>query len=353
MIHQLDSSAARWLGGGILAVTALLAVPGLRGRAHAVASAGRPTLIALENAKPGTPGWLGPAATGRAIEVYASATDALPGDSVDVHVSTSTPARYRVIVYRLGWYGGVGAREVACLPTCRTTKLGHPRPVPLPESDGRVRADWPITGELRVGDDWVSGYYLIRARLLSGPQAGSDATTYLVVRSPRRSSAMLVQVPVNTWQAYNGWGGKSLYPFSSNDGRQAIRVSFDRPYQWDLPGGQGPLTWELPLVRFIERNGYDVAYQSDVATARDPASLWLHRLIVVAGHDEYWTKSMRDAFDAARTFGVNLAFMGANDVYWRVRYQNSLGLWSDWSDLATFATRSGTIIRTVTMRTGL
>ena len=84
---------------------------------------------------------------------------------------------------------------------------------------------------------------------------------------------MLVQVPVNTWQAYNGWGGKSLYPFSSSDGTQAIRVSFNRPYDWTLPGGQGPLGWELPLVRFIERNGYDVSYQSDVYTSYHHRSL--------------------------------------------------------------------------------
>ena len=143
-------------------------MPGLRGRGHATAVAGRPSLIAIENARAGTAGWLGPAATGRAIELYASATDALPGAAVDVHVSTSAPERYRVIAYRLGWYGGIGAREVACLPSCNTSELGRPRTIPPPEADGRVRAEWPVTDVLRVGEGWVSGYYLIRAKLLSG-----------------------------------------------------------------------------------------------------------------------------------------------------------------------------------------
>src|SRR4051812_50169672 len=128
LIHQLDSSAVRWLGGGILAFAALYAVPEFRGGSHASAGAVRPSLIAVENAQPGTPGWLGPAATGRAIEVYASATDALPGAVVDVHVSTSARERYRVIVYRLGWDGGGGGPRGAGPPPPHKGGGGGPPP---------------------------------------------------------------------------------------------------------------------------------------------------------------------------------------------------------------------------------
>src|SRR5207302_7040728 len=82
------------------------------------------------------------------------------------------------------------------------------------------------------------------------------------------------------------------------------------------------LAIEIQLVRFLERNGYDVAYQTDVDTDRDPASLLTHRLVMVAGHDEYWTKTIRDAFDVARDRGVNLAFMGANIGFWQMRYED-------------------------------
>ena len=128
---------------------------------------------------------------------------------------------------------------------------------------------------LRVGADWVSGYYEIRVLLLDGPQQGSSATTFLIVRSTT-PSRVLVQVPVNTWQAYNSWGGHSLYDLPGL-GAHATHVSFDRPYLWHAPGGQGPLTWELPFVRFIERSGrYDVSYQSDVYTDAHPESLECH-----------------------------------------------------------------------------
>jgi len=278
--------------------------------------------VAAENQLTGTPGWLGRAETDGAVEVYASRSDVRPGELLDVHVSTMPAAHYRLLAYRLGWYGGVGARLVACAPDCHGDAAGQPQPVPPPDSAGYVDANWPVSARISIGSDWTSGYYLIRAELESGPQAGSSATTYVVVRTPHSVSQMLVQVPVNTWEAYNGWGGKSLYPFSSADGHQARRVSFDRPFAWTLPGAHGPLGWELPLIRFIERNGYDVSYQSDVFTAAHPHSLAHHHVVVVAGHDEYWTKSMRDGFDAARDHGVNLAFMGANAAYWQVRLQD-------------------------------
>jgi hypothetical protein len=281
----------------------------------------QPSPVVAENARAGTPGWLGPDATGRAAEVYASATDALPGETVALHVSTEPDSMYRVLVYRIGWYDGVGARQVTCLPSCSGGKLGATQPIPASADDGLTVANWPTTDSLTIDPSWVSGYYLVRVLLLSGPQEGNSATTYVIVNAPSPTSHMLVQVPVNTWQAYNNWGGKSLYPFSV-DGVRGRRVSFDRPYDWQSRGAQSPLGWELPLIRFIEREGYDVAYQSDVATDANPASLLSHRVLVDAGHDEYWSRRMRDAWEAARNAGVSLAFLGANDAYWQVAMEN-------------------------------
>ena len=129
-------------------------------------------------------------------------------------------------------------------------------------------------------------------------------------------SRILVQVPVNTWEAYNRWGGKSLYDFY---GPRAYRVSFDRPFG---EMAQTPMWWEIQLVRFLEREGYDVSYQTDIDTNADPGSLLRHRAVVVAGHDEYWTSGIRDAFDTALAQGTNLAFMGSNDGYWRIKLED-------------------------------
>ena len=184
--------------------------------------------------------------------------------------------------------------------------------MPAPDGNGLVQAAWPVTDTFALPATATSGYYRVRFVLLDG----RASSTYVIVRPPPGYQArILVQVPVNTWQAYNGWGGRSLYNLPGNV-VEANRVSFDRPY-WGKS-----LSAEYPLVLFLERQGYDVSYQTDLDTDSAPASLLGYRLVIVAGHGEYWTSGMRDAFDAARDAGVNLAFMGSNDAYWQVRYED-------------------------------
>ena len=295
-----------------LAVVALVLV------APSPASAANP--IQAENGLPGTTAWYVTQAPPLSIEGYTSQTSLLPGETLRLHVSTSPAARYRVEVYRVGWYGGAGGRLVGCVPGCASDEAGTPQPHPDPDGNGETVAGWPVTDELPVPSDAVSGYYVANLLLTSGPYRGEASTVFFVVRAPAaRRSVVLVQVPVNTWQAYNNWGGKSLYNVNSTDGAPANRVSFDRPV---APQGQWPIVWEVPLVRFLEREGADVSYQTDVDTHVQPATLLDHRLVMTSGHDEYWTKEMRDGFDAARDKGTNLAFMGANNGYWQVRYED-------------------------------
>ena len=111
-------------------------------------------------------------------------------------------------------------------------------------------------------------------------------------------------------------GGKSLYGIRGST--HAWKVSFDRPYEGAVFHDMG-VDLELPWVRFLERSGVDVAYQTDLDTDRDPASLLQHRLVFAIGHDEYWTQRMRDAFDHARSLATNLMF-GSNSDLWRMRY---------------------------------
>ena len=183
--------------------------------------------VVAENAKPGTPGWLGPAATGRAAEVYAGATDALPGDSVSLHVSVADGAAYRVLVYRLGWYAGVGARQVACLPSCDGSEQGVLQPMPTGETDDAVEANWPTTDTLAVGSDWVSGYYLIRVLLLGGSQAGNSATTYLIVEST--GNAKMLSRCRSTPGRPTTAGADAASTIFPGLRPRANHVSFDRP----------------------------------------------------------------------------------------------------------------------------
>jgi len=310
----------------VLVVFLLAVVVLASGAADARRSRDRhPDAVVVENGRRGTAAWYGRPATPHTIEGYSSVSVA-PGHAIHFHVSTMPGARYRIEVFRLGWYRDLGGRLIVCWPGCRRDKQGSAQPLPAAPSDlgSPVQASWPVTDAIRVRRNWTSGYYEAWFVLTSGSEAGRGSATFFVVRaSPKRHARIVVQVPVNTWQAYNYWGGRSLYPGAG--GPAGFRVSFDRPYAGGdeaFRGQPAPLSWEIQLVRFLERNGYDVAYQTDLDTDRDPSSLLQHRLVMTAGHDEYWTKTIRDAFDHARDSGVNLAFMGANVGFWQMRYEN-------------------------------
>jgi hypothetical protein len=289
----------------------LLLLCGLSARA---ATAAPENAIVAENALPGTTAWQRSLFDG--IELYGTAITAAPGDAIEFHVSTAY--RYRIVVYRLGWYSGLGARQVACLPSCSGDEQGRVQTGANPPAVEPARANWPVTDLLRTDPRWTSGYYLVEAVVTNGPDAGRVGTTYFILHEPAVApgSQILVQVPVNTWEAYNAWGGKSLYNFGMP---RAYRVSFERPF--DHQAGT-PLWWEIQLVRFLEREGYDLSYQTDIDTSSDPTTLLQHRLVMVAGHDEYWTMEMRTGFERALAAGTNLAFMGSNDAYWHVRYED-------------------------------
>jgi hypothetical protein len=276
--------------------------------------------IALENSRPGNGGWEIPPGAGTLITGYASETSVAPGQTFHLHVEAPVGSPYRVLVYRLGWYRGLGGRLIMCLPGCGSSRIAVAQPPPSTPNPltGLLYAPWRVTDRLAVPRDAVSGYYEAKLEVVGGPYTGAIGSIPLIVRqSPTaRPAAMLVQVPVNTWEAYNPWGGRSLYAYGTPS--HAIQVSFDRPYdQQEFAAMQTGL--ELPWVRFLERNGFDVAYQTDQDTDRDPASLLAHRLVFSIGHDEYWTKRMYDAFMRAKALGTNLMF-GSNAALWRMRY---------------------------------
>ena len=101
-----------------------------------------------------------------------------------------------------------------------------------------------------------------------------------------------------------------------------MKVSFDRPYdQWD--GAGCFFDWDFPMIRWLEREGYNVTYVTDVDAHAGTRYLPGRRVLLSVGHDEYWSKEMRDSWEAARDQGYALAFFGGNDIYWQVRYEPS------------------------------
>jgi hypothetical protein len=290
--------------------------------------------IQVENAKVGTTAWqLSAPATNREIEGYASLTSVNKGGTIDLYVNTIDPS-FNINVYRMGWYNGEGAREVLALTGLPGTVQVMPTPIP---GTFLVEAQWvnPVTlTTTNPSDpsDWTSGIYLAK---LTG-SGGKESYIIFVVRDDTRPSDLLFQSSVTTYQAYNTWGGYSLYTTP-----QAQKVSFNRPYASTDPLGISGLgagdfltnntgigypaskaAWEINMLRFLEREGYDVTYATNVDTHESVSPILKRKAFLSVGHDEYWSYQMRTNVEAARNQGINLGFFSSNTCYWQIRLES-------------------------------
>lgn len=189
--------------------------------------------ISTENSLPGDPNWHRTAAPETSLDVYASQISLAPGERLQLHVSAALDTRYEALIYRLGWYQGDGARLVGCVPACGSDRACQRYPVPAPDPNtGFLDAGWPVTDSFQIPAAAVSGLYIAEAVARTGASVGKMRYYPFVVRAPsgQASSHILVQMGVNTAEAYNPWGGKSLYAFNSTGEKAAVKVSFNRPF---------------------------------------------------------------------------------------------------------------------------
>jgi N,N-dimethylformamidase beta subunit-like protein len=283
----------------------------------APAATHQPASSAAPAAQRGTPGWQithpGP---NHAIEGFADHASVLPGQPVTLFVSTTAPS-FTVTAYRFGAYRGSAALQV----WQSGPRPGVPQPAfVLQRPTNTVVAPWQPSLTVTTGG-WQPGDYLFR---LDGSN-GAQQFVPLTVRTPDNAGRIVIVNAVTTWQAYNRWGGYSLY--DSEGGKYAQRshaVSFDRPYQADTMQGAGDfLYFELPFVLFAERTGLQLGYATDVDLDADAHLLDGARAMITLGHDEYWSGAMRNAATRARDAGVNLAFLGGNEIYRHIRFDST------------------------------
>lgn len=250
-----------------------------------------------------------------AIEGFVTDYSVLPGDTVRFKVRT-TSSRYRIRIYRLGWYQGHGARRLADVTPSAT--LPQQQPAPLQDlATGLVDCgNWAESASWTVPADAVSGvFYALFERLDGG---GSNFTLF-VVRRPGPSD-ILVQTSEMTMHAYSRFGGNSLY--AGEPVGRAYQVSYNRPFN----NGEAEshfLNAEIALVRWLERNGYDVSYCGGIDVHRDAAVLQGRKVFISSGHDEYVSAPQRRHVEEARDAGVHLVFMTGNEYFWRVRFEPS------------------------------
>jgi hypothetical protein len=274
------------------------------------APSGTPSPVA-ENDRPGTKDWrVRRTGAEHEIEGYADHVSVLPGESFRLFVST-TSGHYTVRAFRMGWYGGAQARLVW---TSERLPGSVQAPAQVDRKTNTVSAPWRPSLTVPTGG-WPEGSYLLRLDADSGAQRYVPIT----VRSADTTGKIVVLNATTTWQAYNGWGGYGLYHGPNGFGSRSRAVSFDRPY--DRNGAVKFMAYERPAIVLAEKLGLPLAYATDNDLHRDPDLLRDARALAVLGHDEYWSTAMRDRATRARDRGVNIAFLGANEVNRHIRFE--------------------------------
>src|SRR5947199_791333 len=267
------------------------------------------------------------------LEAYCWPRSVEPGEAVAIHASTDLEG-FAVEVAR----DGANREEVWSAEGA----AGHHA---VPEDASSMGCGGPAALGVPVGERWRSGYYAVT--LTSGDQR---ADAFFVVRSrPREAAPILMVLSTTTYDAYNDWGGPSLYTGGTQVSserplapgflvkpephRRKMQPLPDREGLWYFEwaerlglsvwsGGAGWWNWERPVLRWAERSGFavDVAISTDL-DAR-PDLLQDRRLLVSVGHDEYWSWGMRDRLDAFTAAEGNAAIFGGNTCCWQVRFDD-------------------------------
>jgi hypothetical protein len=287
---------------------------------HHVAAAG-PNPIQQENSLPGTPGWNDFSADLQpdTISGFGSQISVNHGGSIDLYVTT-TAASFTVDIFRTGYYQGIGARLIESLGSFPGVHQAIPAPDPVTGMIACTR--WTKTTTLQVPSSWVTGVYL--AKLTTS--TGNSSFIFFVVRDDGGSEDLVFQTSVTTYEAYNTWGGTSLYnnltDMKTYPYAHATKVSFDRPFNPGDSNGAGHyFFYEYKFVYWLEEMGYNVAYTTDVDTDLGTTPLTNHKGFLSVGHDEYWSRGMRANVQNAINAGVNVAFFSANTMYWQIRFE--------------------------------
>ena len=254
-------------------------------------------------------------------------TSASCGDTVGIHASLidrnshkASDGKRTFQVIRIGWYNGAGGTEV-----WRSNPVNlHYEKILKPKNAYRmIETKWKTSTSFTIGNDWTPGFYMVLSRAEDGT---IESAAPLILRSQVGSSKLALINSTLTWQAYNNFGGRSLYrgpgDSSSQQSNERSRVvSFDRP----LIGSGIQLVQRdaIPLVQFAESKGINLDQFADTDIQDSPKLTSNYHGLVFSGHPEYFTQEMFQSFLAARNNGINLAFFSGNTAYWRARLSPS------------------------------
>jgi hypothetical protein len=325
--------------------------------------------IVQENRLPGTPstewdinGWGDPTIQGFGHDISINR-----GETIFFKVKTDS-TDYRLDIYRMGYYGGMGARLVDTIAPSVKLPQSQPEGLRDPATHLYDCGNWAVSASWQAPPDATSGIYFARlvrqdsdpvgwradnsragpaqkplpsphaygalghGRLANALREPRASHIYFIVRDDDGGSEILFQTSDTTWQAYNRYGGHCTYgrldpdnPRTHGGPPRAYKISYNRPFETrHYRAVNMPFNAEYPFVRWLEANGYDVSYFTGCDSHRRGEEILKHRLFLSVGHDEYWSLEQRRHVEAARDAGVHLAFFSGNEVFWKTRWEPSI-----------------------------
>ncbi|HEX7298614.1 MAG TPA: PKD domain-containing protein [Solirubrobacteraceae bacterium] len=263
---------------------------------------------------------------------FATKTSFNMGENVPLKIgraSISAPGSVNIDVYRLGYYDNNGGRLMTAASHASVAVNNTFAQCGATDTvTGRKScAGWAVTYTIPGAALGASGEYIAK---ITDPVGGGQNAIFFTLRDDAAApkADVLFAVPTATYEAYNDWGGKSLYfdsqggPDTISGSNRAVKVSFDRPLADPRRNNTffGP---DFYMVQWLEKEGYDVSYTDDVAIHQNPSQLLGHKVDLVSGHSEYWSLEQFNGYLAARNAGVNLAAFSSNTSFWKVRYEDN------------------------------
>jgi len=280
--------------------------------------------IIAENALPGTPQsvWDVDGSGSANIQGFAAQFSINHGQTQQFKVDTDT-ANYHLDIYRMGYYGGDGARYITTVHPTSSSPVNQPSPI-TDLSTGLVDCgNWSVSASWAIPADAVSGVYI--AKLVRDDGVFGESHIIFVVRADESHSDMVFKTADSTWQAYNDYGGSSLYGTDLGPTGRSYEVSYNRPFTTrDRIAANFYFGAEFAMTEYLEQNGYDVTYVASMDLDRNPGLLLNHQIFLSVGHDEYWSAGERNAVVDASNAGVNLAFFSGNEMFWKTYYAPSI-----------------------------
>ncbi len=229
------------------------------------------------------------------------------GDTIKFHISTSVNM-YQIKIFKIG----VNDQLVYTSPDLNGIQY------PLPDSAYSKGCDWPVTYQMQIPPDWESGVYRADFQVNSG-----YGSLVFVVREQTlgSNSKNLIILNTNTWNAYNNFGGKSLYEYNSSNGERAYKVTYNRPFTQLAQGDF--YNWTYKFNKWMLQNNLNAEFGINTDLDNNPNFLNNYSVVLIVGHDEYWSYEERSQIQSFLNRGGRLLLLGGNTCWWQVRIEDN------------------------------